>query len=296
MDELLATTPPVETTPEVAPEPSPNEATPDETNLEQDDGLENAEPEFDEVDYNGNKYKVPKDLAPVLQKADSLQADYTRKTQEVAEMRRFAETQIQHVQREQQINSEISQEIGQLASVESQLAQYQNADWQGWMAQNPAAAQAGMAEMRDLENKQAKLRGTVEIRKAEVAAIHEQRSATMISQAIEQLSKPDPDKGWAGKFDVTTKDSLTKFGRDLGYTDAELAGTTHPLMIKTLNLARIGYEALKKQRASVTPPKIVANPVPQVGAGKSRSSVDPDKLNGPAWLKWREEDLKKKRG
>ena len=164
------------------------------------------------------------------------------------------------------------------------------------MAQNPAAAQAGMAEMKALEIKYGQLRGTVDSRKAEVAAIHEQRSATMISQAIEQLSKPDPDKGWAGKFDVTTKDSLTKFGRDLGYTDAELAGTTHPLMIKTLNLARIGYEALKKQRASVTPPKIVANPVPQVGAGKSRSSVDPDKLNGPAWLKWREEDLKKKRG
>lgn len=293
MEELIATTPPVETTPEVAPEPSPSEATPDEASLEQDDGLENAEPEFDEVDYNGNKYKVPKDLAPVLQKADSLQADYTRKTQEVAEMRRFAEAQIQQVQREQQINSEITQEISQLASVESQLQQYQNADWQGWMAQNPAAAQAGMAEMKALEIKYGQLRGTVENRKSEIAAIHEQRSATMISQAIETLSKPDPDKGWAGKFDVATKDSLTKFGRDLGYTDAELAGTTHPLMIKTLNLARIGYESLKKQRASVAPVKVEAKPVPQVGAGVSRSSVNPDKLSNAEWVKWRDQQAKK---
>ena len=79
----------------------------------------------------------------------------------------------------------------------------------------------------------------------------------------------------------------------MGYTDEELAGTSHPLMIKTLNLARIGYESLKKQRTAAAPVKTEAKPVPQIGAGKTRSTVDPDKLPMEQWVKYERERMKK---
>lgn len=291
MEELIATTPETEVK-DVAQEASTEQASQNESNP-LDDAEVSDEPEFDEVEYGGNKYRVPKELAPIISKAENLEAGVTRRFQEAAEIKKAADAQLQQFHREQQINSELTQEVSQLTAIESRLTQYQRVNWQQWQATDPQAAQAGMAEMMQLQNSYGQLRGHVEGRKAEIAAIHEHRNATVISDAIEQLSKPDPEKGWAGKFDVSVKENLTKFGRELGYTDEELAGTNHPLMIKTLNLARIGYETLKKQRTAVAPQKAEANPVPQVGAGKSRSSVDPDKLSTEQWLKHRNEQVRK---
>jgi hypothetical protein len=270
------------------------ETSSDNSEPTEDNADTGAESDLEELDYNGNRYKVPKELAPLIAKADSMQADYTRKTQEAAEMRRAAEARFAEVQNEAEINHEMINEISQLNSVTSRLSQYQSVNWQQWQAQDPQAAQAGMAEMMQLQNAHNELRGNVDSRRAEIAANRERQSATVISQAIEALSKPDPDKGWSGKFDAATKDTLTKFGKDLGYTDEELAGTNHPLMIKTLNLARIGYESLKKQRGSIAPPKTVANPVPTLGASRSSPSVDPEKMTQAQYNKWRADKSSKR--
>jgi hypothetical protein len=82
---------------------------------------------------------------------------------------------------------------------------------------------------------------------------------------------------------------------ELGYSNEELANTTHPLMIQTLNLARIGYETLRKQSAQLKTPTPVAKPVPQVTPGKTRTGpVNPDKLSTDEWVKWRETQLARK--
>ena len=46
-------------------------------------------PELEEVEHEGKKYQIPKPLKGAL----LMQADYTRKTQEVAEQRRAVEEQ-----------------------------------------------------------------------------------------------------------------------------------------------------------------------------------------------------------
>jgi hypothetical protein len=300
MEELLGTTPVTETPAQEVPQKpeTPAEPVADSTQepLEDADQTIGIEPEVEEVEFSGNKYKVPKELVPIIAKAENLEAGVTRRFQEAAELRKAAEAELQTVGRERQISSELTSELGQLANVESRLAQFQNVNWQQWQAADSPSANAAMAEMMQLQDARQQLSGNIENRKAEIGAMIEQRAATMISQAVEALTKPDPKLGWAGKFDVTTKDNLTKFGKEIGYTDAELAGTTHPLMIKTLNLAKIGYETLRKQQASATAPKIAAAPVSQVSSGKTRSTVDPDKLSTEEWTKWRNSQVAKNRG
>ena len=295
MEELISTTPPqLEEDVQNAPQkeaPAETESNPET----QDDAAPEAETEFEEVDFSGNKYKVPKELAPIIAKAENLEAGVTRRFQEAAELRKAAEAQIAEIQKEREINSELGKELSQLTAIDARLEQFSKVDWQRWQAQNPQAASAGMAEYMQLQTAKGQLSGKVESRKAEVAAIYEQRNATVISQAIEALSKPDPKMGWAGKFDESTSTGLTKFGKEIGYTDAELKATNHPLMIKTLHLAKIGFEALKKQQASTSAPKPQAAPVPQVSAGKSKSTVDPDKLSTADWMKWRDAQAKKAR-
>jgi hypothetical protein len=119
-----------------------------------------------------------------------------------------------------------------------------------------------------------------------------------MSQAMEALNRPNPNLGWAGKFDPDTRASLTKFGTEIGFTNEELANTTHPLMIQTLNLAKIGFDYLKKQRAtSAKPPAPAANPVPEVGTVRSAPvirGVD-DRLPIDEWMKRRYEHLQRKK-
>ena len=295
MEELLGTTPEAPVAQEVPQTPAEEAPAADEPDSleEQDDAGAEPDDDFEEVDFNGKKYSISKELAPIIAKAENLEAGVTKRFQEAAELRKQAEAQLQTFQREQQVNSQIIQEVSQLSGVEQRLAQYSQVNWQQWQAQDPQAANAGMAEMMQLQSAHQQLRGTVESRKAEIGAIQEQRAATQISQAIEALSKPDPDKGWAGKFDQPTREALTKFGKEMGYTDEELRGTNHPLMIKTLNLARIGAEALKKQKASISPPKPQAAPVPTVSAARTRSNpVDPDKMSQKQFNEWRAKQSK----
>jgi len=297
MEELPGTTPEPTIAQEV-PQTPPNEApeADEPDSLEpQDDAGESPEPEFEEVDFSGKKYSIPKELAPIIAKAENLEAGVTKRFQEAAEVRKTYEAQLQTFQREQQVNFELSKEMAQLTGVEQRLAQLQQVDWQAWQAQNPQAANAAMAELVQLQSAHQNLRGHVESRKAEIGAIQEQRAATQISQAIEALSKPDPEKGWAGKFDAATREGLTKFGKEIGYSDEELRNTTHPLMIKTLNLARIGLESLKKQKAAATAPKVSAEPVPTIQSGKSKATVkDPNRMSMAEFTKWREESIRKR--
>ena len=296
MEDLIVDNPVAET---VTQEPAPTETeTPEIVNDDPlaDNAENNDEPEVEEVEYKGNKYRVPKDLAPDLKNWDSLQADATRKTMAAAELRKDYEARAESFAQEQQINEALFSERSQLANVESRLTQFDNVDWIAWQQQNPQAASAASMEYLQLQNAQKTLLSNIDGRKAELTARQQQEIAKLQGQAIEALSKPDPVMGWDGKFDADKSEKLTTFLEKVGFTPAEIKGTNHPLMIKVAYAAMKATESLAKQKASATPQKPVANPVPQVGAGKSRSSVDPDKLPHAEWLKWREQQVKKNRG
>lgn len=286
MDDLLNAVTPNEEA--AKPTSEENSAEPD-VNLEEGTDETEGEDSGEEVAYKGKAYKVDKEIAEVLKKAESLESDYTRKTMAVAELRKAAEAEFQQAQREAAVSEEIVQDIGQLKAIESRLSQFQNVNWQQWFAQDPNAANAAQMEYTQLRDIQGQMAGKIEARKSEIATSQQQRVATAIGQAIEMLNKPDAENGWDGKFDSAKQDTLTKFGLKMGFTKEELSNTTHPLMIKTLNLARIGAETLAKQKAAGQPAKPAALPVPQIGARKSPTPILglSDNLSQAEWLKRR---------
>lgn len=249
------------------------------------------EEEFIEVEREGKIYKVPKALDDLLM----FQKDYTQKTQTLAEQRKELEAKRQAVEWENKTRSELFTEEAQLHMIKQRLDQFQNVNWQALAQQDMqkyVAANAEYQQLRDFENR---VSGHIESRKAELTAKVEQETAIELTRAVEALSKPRPELGWDGKFDTDKRASLTKFGMELGYSNDELANTTHPLMIQTLNLAKIGYETLRKQSASLKKPTPEAKPVPQVATGKTRTGpVNPDRLSPDEWLKWRETQIAKK--
>jgi hypothetical protein len=262
-----------------APELQEQEVETEEPELEPDgDGLEGEEQveEDEELDVNGEPIRLPKAIAEKLKPHLMMDKDYTQKSQFNAEQRREIEQQRQALEIEQQTRQELFKEEAQLHGVRERLQQFQNVNWQQAWAQNPQEAGRLQSEYTQLKDYHDQLYGHVEGRKSELAQHREQATAIAMSKAVEMLNKPDPEKGWDGKFDGTKRQALTEFGLKLGFTNEELSRTSHPRMIQTLNLARIGYEAMMKQRQ--TPTRAVAQPAAKVPTSRTTVARDPSKM------------------
>ena len=275
-----------------APEPN-TEETPNESDeqpeLADDADGQATEPTDEEVEYNGNRYKVPKELAEVIAKHESMQADATRKWQAAADLRKEAESYRAEVVRESEYNQQMVDDLAQARFVESRLQQLANVNP---YELPPDQAQHYMMEQMQLTNAKGELAKRIEGRRTELETIQKQHDANLVSQAMQELSKPDERLGWSGTYDQTARTSLTTFGKELGFSDDELGSIRNPTAIKTLHLAKIGYETLKKQRAAVAVPKTEAKPVPQVGGAKAKVSPRPESMDFKQYKAWREKNSK----
>lgn len=278
---------------EVAAEVTETTETPEPEQLEADeaDG-EEQEPEFEEVEINGNRYKVPKEIAPAIMK----NADYTQKTQALAEEKRQWEARIsedrESIQREAEMFEAMQDEIANVRAVDARLQSLQQVNP---YTLSPADQQRYTLELMQLQNAKQDLTGRIQNRRSELEAEREQKSANAISKAIEILTKPDERLGWSGKYDDQMRTSLTNFGRELGFSDAEMARETRPNAIKLLHLAKLGFETLNKQRAAIVKPKVEAKPVPQVSRSNAKGVTDPDRLSMEDWVKYEQRRMAKAR-
>lgn len=273
--------------------PTQEVETTEEPNLtetpEEGDEQESQE-EFIDIEQNGKTYKVPKSLESLLM----FQKDYTQKTQTLAEQRRDLEATRQATEWEAGTKAALFKEEAQAFALDQRLEQFANVNWPALAQQDMQRYASLQAEYTQLRDARSKIGEAIDGRRAELIENRERQTATALHKAMEHLNKPKPDMGWDGKFDTAKRESLTKFGLQLGFTDEELSNTSHPLMVQTLNLARIGYESLKAKSASLSRPQ-EAKPVTVVASGKTRTGpANPDKLPMKEWLKWRDKQIERK--
>ena len=171
-----------ETTQEVTTKASTTEEA--ATDLNPDDQEEGeAEPELEDIEFGGKSYKLAKEVAAVLQKADSLDGDYTRKMQAVADTRKTVEAELADIRKEATTNHQLIKDLSQLDAIESELENYQNVNWSLEFQKNAAQAGAWQARYTQLQDAKNRVTGSVEAKKSEIAASIEARKATAISQA-----------------------------------------------------------------------------------------------------------------
>jgi hypothetical protein len=162
--------------------------------------------EVDEIERNGTKYKVPKALTPELM----MQADYTRKTQELAEARRTLEAT---AAQQAQVSRETLQLRGLGVQIDAQLAEIAKLDLNTLTAEH-------RAEVRDKRDqlREAKVEITTAISDHEAnEALEAQRShATRLQEAHVTLAKDIP--GWGPEVQA----KVGQFGLAQGFTADEL--------------------------------------------------------------------------
>lgn len=274
----------------------------DETaDIDAEGEAEEAPPEDDteEIERDGVKYRIPKALKDDLLR----QADYTRKTQEVAETRRALEMQAQSLTQQAQLAEATLEHRTNLKLVEQQLATFQNTDWRAyadqWGADATAAAMASWQQYRDA---QAELSSAITRAEGETRAISERNAANAIAQAEAQLSREI--EGWGVEY----LSSLAAYAsKEFGVSPQELResvinpdGTPDTRTIKVLarlhkaetELATLKAQQTKAQQASKQAAVTPAKPVGQ-RAGGYKPGLNDD-LPADEWLRRRNAALAKR--
>ena len=246
--------------------------------------VEQTEPEAqddtEEVEHEGKKYRVPKDLKPALM----MHADYTRKTQEVAELRRAAEAERQQYQ---QASAEHVQALAAVHSLDQQIGQFQKVNWQELGDSDPVQAQKLWIQFSQLKDSRQQLVGQVQQMEQQRAFEAQQENAKRIEEGHAALKREIPN--WGPELVGQIRDYAVK---ELGFQPQELQQVNDPRVVKLIHAAMVGTQLVKKQQQAATTSQ-PAKPVTKVG-GNSPARNDPNSLGVNDWMKARNDQLRKK--
>jgi hypothetical protein len=244
-----------------------------------------AEPEDDseEIEHDGQKYKVPK----ALKESFLRQADYTRKTQALAEERKVLETERNFVQQVSQ--AEISARA-EIVSIDQRLAQFQQINWDAWEDQDPFEAQKGWRQFQQLQQARGSAAASLGQLAQQRTLAAQQITATRTREAFEVLKRDIP--GW--ETEVAPK--VLDFGiKEFGFTSEELDDLEDPRMVKVLHAA---YEARQTQQKQKQAQRHIAaqqvKPAAAVGGRSAPPTGVDDRLSPEEWVRRRNAQVAKK--
>lgn len=235
---------------------------------------EAVEEEFEELEYDDVKFTAPKSKAQKLREALLRQDDYTRKTQGVAADRKALETERQTLEQQAKAVVEHRQELGQLAAVEAQIAQFETYDWDAWELQDPAAAARGWRQYQQSKEYKAGLEQKI--------AGREQERTQRQTEATQQRLRETRDyaqkniKGWTPELDSQIERHAIE---DLGYTRDELVQLVNPKTYRTLHRSWMLSETSRQQQADAKPTTPAIQPLATVATrsspGAKKALTDP---------------------
>lgn len=233
----------------------------------EDDG--EAEPEEEEIEYaeielNGKKYQIPAELKDGY----LMNADYTRKTQEVAEQRKANEARQAEIEQMGQVSEQEMQAKVELHSINQRIGQYQNVDWNAWQDEDPIAAQKGYIEYQQLERKAGHIGQQLQQVQNHRSELAKQDTAKRLQETREFAEKNI--KGWTPEIDAKVTEFATT---ELGFPVETLVGAYSPPVYNTLYLAYLGAQSLKSATAKPKPqPSAQIKPLSKVG-GKGNAGA-----------------------
>jgi hypothetical protein len=271
MDELANNSPEqAELANTAEPEQAPADTEQPDDYSDDSDDAESAVEETEEFDLDGEKLAVPKTTAEKLRAAMLRQADYTRKTQELATQRQQAEESF--AEREARVSAEQAniQSVARVMAIDERLQQYANVDWQALNQSDPVRAQSEYFTYQQLKDARGGLVSQIQQQESQRALRDSEAQAKAAQQAQEVLSREI--KGWGPEV----AKSLREVAKSLGADEKAIASIRDPWIVKALHAQKQLMDLQSK--ASKAPPAPPAVPVKTITGATSKATVDLDKL------------------
>ena len=221
-----------------------------ETNDEAQDTDPVEAPEVDdseEIDHEGEKYKLPKKLADEWKNGRLRQQDYTVKTQDLAKQRTEFEAAQQEFVARQQFQQQHIQAVAKVMAIDERLEQFSKLDWNALTDADPVQALKLDRQMRELQQQRAQQVDGLQQSQAKLTFEQQQATARRQQEAREELSKDIPGFGTA-----EVQKQLLEVGKAAGYKQEELASVQDPRAVKLLHKAYLYDQLIAKAKAPAT--------------------------------------------
>jgi hypothetical protein len=255
--------------------------TEEEATEESDDEAEEEEQSQDEVPailklkVNGEDVEKPLDEVVALAQQG---LDYTQKTQQVAEQRKELEAYAQQIQMQEQafqeqmqLNNVLIEDVAKITSLDQQLNQYANVNWQQLSDNDFVEAQKLFFTYNQLQQERSQLVSQFEAKKQQVVQKQTQLMSEKIAKGKEILAKEIPN--WSPE----TNQALLSTGKDYGFSDAELNSIVDPRHVKVLHDA---MQWRKLQQNSTVKKKVSsAKPVVKPGSKDTKAEASSNHRN-----------------
>lgn len=247
-----------------------------------EDGLMAAAPEDDteEIEHEGQFYRIPKPLKGAF----LMNADYTRKTQELAEHRRRLQGERAEFDRRRESLRGRAADEARLEAVAEDIAELESLDWEGLAAEDPATAETLWARYQQLADFHERFAAALAERDEGERLDAERELAAAFEAAGQELARDI--QGWSP--DVAAK--LVEFAAAFGVTLDELRQTADPRLWKLLHRAQEGEAAIRQQEAGRRAAEAASvRPAVQVAGAASAGSGVRDELSAAEWMRRRNE-------
>jgi len=267
---------PLEAEAEDTEEVESEEATDDpDDQAEEEEQSEDEVPALLKLKVNGEDVEKPIDEVVALAQQG---LDYTQKTQQVAEQRKELEAyaeqikmQEQAFQEQMQLNNVLIEDVAKITSLDQQLNQYANVNWQELSDSDFVEAQKHFFTYNQLQQQRSQLVSQFEAKKQQVVQQQTQLMSERIAKGKEVLAKEIP--GWSQE----TTQQLVSVGKEYGFSDAELNSIVDPRHVKVLHDA---MQWRKLQQNSVVKKKVSnAKPVVKPGSKDTKAEANSNHRN-----------------
>lgn len=233
-----------------------------------------------EEDLDGVKVRGKKEALEKLKAERLMQADYTRKTQEVAEQRKAIEAAQQQFEAQRQFEQQNLEIVADMRAIDRELMQLQQVNLHQLSDQDPVQAQKLMVRMQQLQTLRGQAAQALTHRHQQFTQAQQQEAARQMEEGHRVLQREIP--GWGPEL----AQKLSAYALANGYTQREVEAIRSPAMVRSLYREYQLSEA--KKQATKRTPQVQAAPVTRVQtSNKTRAVTDPDKLSPEQWLKWR---------
>ena len=258
---------------EAAEEPIEEEAQAEgqeEENEPQEAAEEPSEPEFVEIEIDGQLYEVPKNLEGHLMR----DKDYTQKTQEVAATRKTVEAiqaQVKAEQEKYQFLESVQEELQQGENLKAQIAQIQQYKRDNIDALDAKDMFKLDAHREELQTQLDAIGQSLQTKQGEFQQAQEQSLKELLDKSTEVLRSKIPN--WGEESQKQVRD----FGLSAGFTEAELNQVYDPRYVEILYKAS-QYDLLQQGKGAAIK-KVQAAPAIKPKARNPMPKSVGDKLN-----------------
>lgn len=241
------------------------------------------EEEYEEIEWDGRKAKIP----AFMKDGFLRQADYTQKTQALAEERKALQTERATIQ--QATNAEIAA-LASVQGIEAELARYSDIDWDTWYNQDPQAAQVAESRFNRLTRQRGEVLNQFTQLRQQRTIQEQQETARLVEEGRKVLARDI-----AGWDDNLARELLDTGVKEYGFARDEIEDFTDPRMVKVLHDAHQWRKAQSKQKAVQNHTAAQqAKPAARVKARTAPATGLDDRLSADEWVKRRNAQLRKR--